>query len=282
MGTIREIDAKTIEDTVYELALEAGYQLPKDVKDALEEWSIKEESPIGKGVLQDILKNISIATEGEFPLCQDTGLAILFIDIGQDVHIYGSGLTESVNKGIERAYKDGFLRKSTCHPFTRANYGNNLPPVIHTSIVPGDKIKIIFDAKGGGSESMSKVEMLKPADGKDGMMNKVVEWVESAGPNPCPPIIVGIGLGSDFERSAILAKKATIMNIGERNPDSDLAEVEEELLHRINNLGIGPAGLGGRCTALDVHVIMETCHIATFPMAINIQCWVCRHKEAII
>ncbi len=279
MADIRNISVKEVEEAVYKLALQAAYHLPEDVLEAEKKAYEKEKSPVAKKVLETIFKNVEISSQEEFPLCQDTGLAVIFLEVGQDVHFVDGYLVDAINRGVERAYKDGYLRKSTCHPLTRANYGNNLPAIIHTFLVPGNKIKIIFDAKGGGSESMSKVQMLKPADGKEGIIKTVVDWVIEAGPNPCPPVIVGVGIGGDFERAAVMAKHATLRKVGQPNPDPELAEMEKEIFTRINNSGVGPAGLGGLTTTLGVHIEMEPCHIATLPLGINIACHVNRHKE---
>ncbi len=276
---VRDIEVKIIEDAIYKLAMEAAYNLPRDVLEAEKKAYKQELSEVGRAVLKTIMDNAEISRKGVFPLCQDTGLGVVFIEVGQDVHFTGGFLIDAINRGVEKAYKDGYLRKSTCHPLSRKNYGNNLPAIVHTFYVPGDKVKITFDAKGGGSESMSKVQMLKPADGREGIVKTVVEWMVQAGPNPCPPTIVGVGIGSDFERCAILAKKATLRRVGEPNPDPELAEMEREILIKINRSGIGPAGLGGITTSLAVHIEMEPCHIATLPLAINMACHVNRHKE---
>ncbi len=279
MADIRDVSVKDVEEAIYNLALQAAYHLPGDVLEAEKKAYEKERSPVARKVLETIFKNVEIAAQEEFPLCQDTGLAVIFLEVGQDVHFVDGYLMDAINRGVERAYKDGYLRKSTCHPLTRANYGNNLPAIVHTFVVPGNKVKIIFDAKGGGSESMSKVQMLKPADGRDGIIKTVVDWVIEAGPNPCPPVIVGVGIGGDFERAAVMAKHATLRKVGEPSPDPELAEMEKEIFIKINNSGIGPAGLGGLTTTLGVHIEMEPCHIATLPLGINIACHVNRHKE---
>ncbi|AEA33115.1 fumarate hydratase [Hippea maritima] len=279
MAEVRSVSVKDIEEAVYKLALEAAYHIPEDVLEAEKKAYEKEKSPVAKQVLETIFQNIEVSSKEEFPLCQDTGLAVIFLEVGQDVHFTDGYVVDAINKGVERAYKDGYLRKSTCHPLTRENYGNNLPTVVHTFVVPGNKVKIIFDAKGGGSESMSKVQMLKPADGRDGIIQTVVDWVIQAGPNPCPPVIVGVGIGGDFERAAVMAKHATLRHVGKPSDDPVLAEMEQEILEKVNNSGIGPAGLGGLTTCLGVHIEMEPCHIATLPLGINIACHVNRHKE---
>ena len=217
------------------------------------------------------------------PICQDTGLAVLFIEIGQDVHIIGGDLRAAIEEGVRQAYQDGFLRKSVCDPLTRKNTQDNTPAIIHIDIVPGDRLKIIAMPKGGGSENMSAAQMLTPAAGSEGIKNFVVEKVKQAGANPCPPIIVGVGIGGSLEEACVLAKKALLRPVGEaNNNDEHLAQMEKELLNSINKLGIGPGGLGGRISALAVHIEMLPCHIASLPVAVNIQCHVARHKEEII
>ncbi|OGP69578.1 MAG: fumarate hydratase, partial [Deltaproteobacteria bacterium RBG_13_60_28] len=218
----------------------------------------------------------------QIPLCQDCGLAVVFVELGQEVQITGGDFEQAIQEGVRQGYGEGFLRKSLCHPLTRANTGDNTPAVIHTEIVPGDRLKITVVPKGGGSENMSRVFMLKPAEGVDGIIDRVVTTVREAGANPCPPIIVGVGIGGTFERAALLAKKALLREVGSPNPKPELAALEKALLQEVNDLGIGPQGLGGRITALAVHVLMQPCHIASLPVAVNIQCHASRHKEAIL
>jgi len=222
------------------------------------------------------------SSEEKAPICQDCGLAVVFIEIGQDVHITDGDVNEAINEGVRQGYKDGYLRNSACHPFTRKNTGDNTPAIIHMQIVPGNTIRIVFAPKGGGAENMSRVTMLTPAAGLEGVEDFVVTRVQESGSNPCPPTVIGVGVGGTFERSAILAKKAILRDIGNRNPDPELAAIEEELLTRINRLGIGPMGYGGTITSLDVFLEIEPCHIASLPVAVNIQCHAARHKEAII
>jgi fumarate hydratase subunit alpha len=241
-----------------------------------------EESPVGKEVFAQLKENARIAREEKVAMCQDTGLAVVFVELGQEVHITGGNFNAAINEGVRQGYKDGYLRKSSCHPFARTNTKDNTPAIIHLEMVPGEKIKITVAPKGGGSENMSMVNMLSPSDGIEGVKNRVVEWVKQAGSNPCPPIVVGVGVGGTFEECALTAKKALLRPLGQKNPDPQLAAMEEELLTRVNNLGIGPQGLGGRITALAVHVEMIPCHIASFPMAVNINCHAHRHKEAVI
>ncbi len=279
---MREIKAKQITETVSNLCTRANFDIPKDVMKVLRDAQNREISPQGKDVLKQIIENDEIAHNEEVPMCQDTGLAVFFVELGQEVHITGGFITEAINEGVRKGYKDGYLRKSTCNPFTRKNVGDNTPAIIHYEIVPGDKIKITMAAKGGGSENMSRVMMMKPSDGLDGIKKYIVERVKESGSNPCPPVIVGVGIGGTFERSAIIAKKSLLRPLDVPNPDPELDKLENELLTSINKLGIGPMGLGGRVTALAVHIIVEPCHIASLPLAVNIQCHSARHKEIII
>jgi fumarate hydratase subunit alpha len=248
------------------------------LKEAME----REDSAPARQVLKELIENARIAREEKVPICQDCGLAVVFMEIGQDVHIVTGDLNEAINEGVRQGYREGYLRNSACHPFTRENTGDNTPAILHLQIVPGDKIKIIFAPKGGGSENMSRVDMLTPAAGIEGVKDFVVDRLKESGANPCPPTIVGVGVGGTFERSAILAKKALLRNIGDRNPDPELAEIEEDILARINRLGIGPMGYGGNFTSLDVFLEVEPCHIASLPVAVNIQCHAARHKETVI
>jgi fumarate hydratase subunit alpha len=279
---IREISSKKIIEVVRDLCIDANYNLGDDVLRAFDRAIEAEESATGIEVLKELKENARIAREEKAPICQDCGLAVLFIEIGQDVHITGGDLKEAINEGVRQGYKDGYLRKSACHPLTRKNTGDNTPAIIHIQIVPGDKMKIAFAPKGGGAENMSRVTMLTPAVGIEGVKDFVVNRVKESGSNPCPPTVIGVGVGGTFERSAILAKKAILRDIGNRNPDPELATIEEEILTRINRLGIGPMGYGGNITSLDVFLEIEPCHIASLPVAVNIQCHAARHKEAII
>jgi fumarate hydratase subunit alpha len=279
---IREIPSKKIIEVVRDLCIDANYNLGNDVLGAFDKAIEAEESDTGREVLKELKENTRIAREEKAPICQDCGLAVVFIDIGQDVHITGGDLKEAINEGVRQGYEDGYLRKSACHPLTRKNTGDNTPAIIHIEIVPGDTMKIIFAPKGGGAENMSRVTMLTPAAGIEGVKDFVVNRVKESGSNPCPPTVIGIGVGGTFERSAILAKKAILRDIGNRNPDPELATIEDEILTRINRLGIGPMGYGGNVTSLDVFLEIEPCHIASLPVAVNIQCHAARHKEAII
>ena len=225
------------------------------------------------------MENARIAREEEIPICQDTGFAVVFAELGQEVHLAGGDLKEAINEGVRQGYQDGYLRKSICHPFTRRNTGDNTPAVIHIDIVPGDMVRLIVAPKGGGSENMSRVTMLTPAVGMEGVKDFVVQRVKESGANPCPPTIVGVGIGGTFETTALLAKKALLRPLGSQNPNGELALLEDELYEEINGLGIGPQGLGGRITSLAVHVDMMESHIASLPVAVNIQCHAARHKE---
>jgi fumarate hydratase subunit alpha len=279
---MREISAHQITETVKKLCMDANLYLGEDVLAAFDRAEKMEESAVGKEIFQQLKENARIARDEKVALCQDTGLAVVFVELGQEVHIVGGEFNAAVNEGVKQGYQEGYLRKSACHCFSRANTKDNTPAIIHVDIVPGDKLKFIVAPKGGGSENMSTVTMLTPSDGIEGIKNRVVEWVKQAGSNPCPPVVVGVGIGGTFEQTALIAKKALLRPLGQKNPDPQLAALEEEVLTRINNLGIGPQGLGGRITALAVHIEMIPCHIASFPMAVNINCHAHRHKEAVL
>ncbi len=279
---MREIDVKLITEKVKVLCMEANTDLGGDVLEAFDRAIPKEESPLGVEILKELKENARIARDEKVAICQDTGYAVVFVEVGQDVHLVGGGLKESIFEGVRQGYRDGYLRKSICHPFTRANTGDNTPAIIHTEIVPGDRVKITVAPKGGGSENMSRVVMLTPSDGIEGIKQYVIQRVKESGSNPCPPTIVGVGIGGTFEMAAYLAKKSLLRPLGSKNPDPELDRLESELLEEINQLGIGPQGLGGRITSLAVHILMMPCHIASFPLAVNIQCHAQRHKEAVI
>ncbi|MDI6840017.1 MAG: fumarate hydratase [bacterium] len=282
---MREVNVNKIVEVVSSLCMDANYNLPDDVLNALKIAREKEESPTGKAILDEIIENNCIAREEKLPICQDTGFAVLFVELGQEVHITGGNFTDAINDGVRKGYKDGYLRKSIVDDpvLSRVNTKDNTPAIIYTDIVPGDKLKIIICPKGGGAENMSEVRMLTAADGIEGVKKFVIERVEKSGGNPCPPIVVGIGIGGTFEKCAMLAKKALLREpLGAPNPDQRFAEVEKELLEKINKLGIGPMGLGGRITALAVHIETHPCHIATMPCAVNINCHAARHKSAVI
>jgi fumarate hydratase subunit alpha len=280
---MREISANLITDTVARLCMEANYDLGDDVYQALKEGAENEESPIGREIFGQLVENAEIARAEQVPMCQDTGFAVVFVELGQDVHIAGGLLQDAINAGVAKGYAEGYLRKSIVgHPLERKNTGNNTPAVIHTEIVPGDRLKITIAPKGGGSENMSGVRMLKPSDGIEGVKKFVVELVKAGGSNPCPPIIVGVGIGGTMDKAAVLSKKALLRKIGEHNPDPADAELEKNLLKLVNDTGVGPAGLGGRTTALAVNVETFPCHIASLPVAVTIQCHAARHKEAVL
>ncbi len=281
---MRELDVSELIPQVKKLCIEANYFIGEDVLGKIEEALSQEESPVGKEILRQILANHRMASQEEMPACQDTGVAVVFVELGQDVHLKGGDLYSAINEGVRQGYKDGYLRKSMVDDpvIERKNTGDNTPAIIHLDIVPGDKIKITVAPKGGGSENMSEVRMLTPAQGLEGVMNFVVDRVRRSGGNPCPPVIVGVGIGGNFEASALLAKKALMRDLRDRHPDEKWAKVEEELLLRINRLGIGPMGLGGRITALAVKILTLPCHIASMPVAVNIQCHAARHKTIII
>lgn len=279
---MRTIKTGKITQIIKELCIDANYALGADVLNAIDKAIKTERSPVSKEILSQLKENAAISGKERLPLCQDCGLAVIFIDIGQDVRIKGGNLRDAVNKGVSLGYEQGYLRKSVCHPFSRINTGTNTPAIVYFDIISGDKIKITMLPKGGGSENMSRLYMLTPASGIEGVKQKVIDTVREAGANPCPPVIAGIGIGGNFERSAFLAKKALLRKIGTRNNDSELAKTEEEILEALNKLGIGPMGYGGDTTCLDVFIEMEPCHIASLPIAININCHSVRHKEAII
>ncbi len=279
---MRKIDLSLVTKLVGEMCADANFHIPKDVMEKLEVSVNEEVSPVAKDILNQILENDKLASTTKVPMCQDTGLTVIFMEIGKDVE-YEGDIYEAIQEGVRIGYSDNFLRKSIVKdPFHRVNTGDNTPAIIHTKIVSGDKIKLILAPKGGGSENMSTVVMLKPADGIEGVKKFVLNFVENAGGNPCPPIVVGIGIGGNLEKSALLAKEALLRHIDDKNPNETYAKLEEELLEEINKLGIGPMGLGGRTTALSVKVAVHPCHIAQLPLAININCHAARHKEVII
>jgi fumarate hydratase subunit alpha len=279
---MRQISTHAIIDAVKDSAIRANIELGEDVMHAFEHALNHEESPVGKGILGQLIDNSRIAREERIPICQDTGLAVVFAELGQEACVVGGDFKSALEEGIRSGYEAGFLRKSVCHPFSRKNTGDNTPIIVHLDIVPGDKLRIWVVPKGGGSENMSRLFMLTPSAGWPGVKEKVVQTVAAAGPNPCPPTIVGVGIGGNFEQSALLAKKALLRPLGTPNPDPDLRKMEETLLEEINNTGIGPQGLGGRVTSLAVHVLMMPCHIASLPLAINIQCHASRHLEIVL
>ncbi len=280
---MRAINVKKITSVIARLFQEACYHLPEDVLDSLKQAREVEESPVGREVLDRMLENTDVSAEGEFPLCQDTGMAVVFLELGQEVHIIGGDLHKAINEGVRQGYHEGYLRKSIVRqPFSaRINTKDNTPAIIHTDIVLGDRLKISVMPKGGGGENMSRLAMLYPAQGRQGIIDFVVKTVDAAGGNPCPPIIIGIGIGGTAEKTLMLAKKALLRKVGQPHPDGEVAELEKEVLKRVNKLGIGPMGYGGRITALAVHAEVIPAHIASLPAAVNLQCWCARHKEAI-
>lgn len=279
---MREFDVKFVTDAVAKLCIDANYNIPQDVLEKLKFSCENEESPVAKDILTQIIENDILAKETKVPMCQDTGLTVVFLEIGRDVYLNGD-IYEAVQEGVRIGYKDGYLRKSMVKdPFNRVNTGDNTPAIIHTKLVEGDKVKIIIAPKGGGSENMSTVTMMKPSDGLKGVKEFILNFIDKAGGNPCPPIVVGVGIGGNLEKSALLAKEALLRDVSDVNSDENLRTLEEELLRDINKLGIGPMGLGGRTTALAVKVKVHPCHIAQLPLAININCHAARHKEVIL
>jgi fumarate hydratase subunit alpha len=280
---MREVSVDQVRDTVERLCIEANYWLGEDVCKALDVSINQEESLVGKEILHRILENAALAKQEKIPLCQDTGQAVVFVEIGQQVQVTQGSLTEAINEGVRRGYQKGYLRKSMVRGlFERSNTKDNTPAIIHYDIVPGDKMRIVVAPKGGGSENMSAIQMLKPSDGIAGIKGFIVEVLEQAGANSCPPVVVGVGIGGTMEKAALLAKQALLRPLGQRNPDPEVAVLEVELLTRINDLGIGPQGLGGRITALAVHIETFPTHIACLPVAVNLNCHCTRHKEAFL
>ena len=281
---MREIKVSDITETISRLFQEACYYLPEDVVAALKKAREEEESPMACYALDRILENTEFAAKEQIAICQDTGVAIVFLELGQEVHITGGDLYTAVNKGVSQGYVNGYLRKSVVRQpiLTRANTKDNTPAMIYTDIVPGDKLKVIAKPKGGGSENMTRLTVLTPAQGRQGIIDYVVNRVDESGSNPCPPIIVGVGVGGTTEKTMMLSKKALLRKVGEPNPDTEAAALEKEILSRVNALGIGAMGFGGRVSALAVHVETAPCHIASLPVAVNLQCWCARHKEAIL
>jgi fumarate hydratase subunit alpha len=276
---MKTIEVGDVTAAVRRLCMDACTVLGEDVIQTLDKYRGTEESATGREILDRIIENARIARTEKIPLCQDTGMAVVFLEIGQDVHFSGGDLLEAINEGVRQGYREGHLRKSVLDPIGRVNTGDNTPAVMHTEIVPGEKLKITLAPKGFGSENMSRVMMFPPSAGIDGVKNFIVQRVEESGGNPCPPIVVGVGLGGTFEKAALMAKKALLRPLGTPNSDEGLDALEKELLEKINKLGIGPMGLGGSTTALAVHVNTYPTHIASIPCAVNIQCHSCRHAE---
>ena len=279
---MREISAQKVTEVVKKLCIRANCYLPEDVKKRIEDLHDAEPWPQAREILERIIENYQLAESGDRPICQDTGLACVFLKIGQDVHINGD-LTEAINEGVRQGYTEGYLRKSVVRdPLDRVNTGDNTPAMIYYDIVPGDKLEITVAPKGAGSENMSQIKMLKPSDGVEGVKEFVLWAVENAGPNPCPPIVVGVGVGGTFDKAAYLAKKALTRDLNEHNPNPMWADLEKELLDKINASGIGPQGLGGKTTALSVNIEQFPAHIASLPVAVNINCHVARHEKEVI
>ena len=279
---MREIDVSLVEETVRDLFLSACCEIGEDVLSRLRAGLETEESPFGREALRQLIENDEIAAACEMPICQDTGMAVVFFSVGQDVHFVGGDVANAIESGVRRAYRDGCFRASVLDPLTRVNTGDNTPAVVHTRIVPGENVEITVAPKGFGSENMSRLWMLTPAQGIEGVKDAVVETVRLAGGNPCPPVVVGVGIGGTAEYAMLMAKHSLTRNCGAPSPDEELAAMERELLMRINDLGIGPQGLGGRVTALAVHIEKSPTHIAALPVAVNMQCHAARHKSAIL
>ena len=280
---MREVNVSQITDVVERLCIEANTHLPGDVKNAICQCRAAEDWDIAKGVLDKIITNYEIADAENVPICQDTGMACVFLEIGQDVHLVGGNLAEAVDEGVRRGYTNGYLRKSVvADPVRRGNTGDNTPAMLYTEIVPGEQIKITVGPKGFGSENMSQIRMFKPSAGLQGIKDFILEVVETAGPNPCPPMVVGVGIGGTFDKAALLAKKALMRPVDSENPDPYYADLEKEMLEKINELGIGPQGFGGKTTAIGLNIETLPTHIAGMPCAVNINCHVTRHKSEVI
>ena len=279
---MRELNVKHIEDTIYALFMSACCEIGEDVLSLLEKNLQTEESPFGREVLRQLIENDRLAAQRKMPICQDTGMAVIFMDVGQDVHLTGGDVNEAIENGVRRAYRDGCFRASVLSPLTRINTKDNTPAIVHTRIVPGERVTLTAAPKGFGSDNMSKLWMLTPSQGVEGVKNAIVETVRLAGGNPCPPVVVGVGIGGTAERAMLMAKHSLTRECGVPSDDPMLADMERELLERINNLGIGPQGLGGRTTALAVHIEQMPTHIAGLPVAVNMQCHAARHKTAVI
>ena len=280
---MREIPVSEITEAVKKLCISANYNLNSDVYSAIENSRDNEQSPIGKNILSQLLENADLAKENCKPICQDTGMAVIFMEVGQEVHFTGGNITDAINEGVRQGYIEGYLRKSVVSdPILRVNTKDNTPAIIHYNIVEGDKVKIDVAPKGFGSENMSKVYMLKPSDGIEGVKHAIIDCIEKAGPNPCPPMVVGVGIGGNFEKCTELAKKALLRPVGSHSDKEYVKEMEKELLERANNLGIGPQGLGGNTTVLGINIETFATHIAGLPLAVNISCHVTRHGQVTI
>ncbi|MGC1453820.1 MAG: fumarate hydratase [Nitrospirota bacterium] len=279
---MREIHVDEIRDNVAQICLDAAYNLSEDVLTAFDRAIETETAPGAKEIIELLKENARIAKEEHIPICQDTGIAVFFVEIGQDLRIKNGFIVDAVNEGVRKGYKEGYLRKSVVDPLTRKNTGDNTPAIVYTELVPGDKLKISFMPKGAGSENMSAIRMLRPTEGVEGIRNFVLECVQKAGANPCPPVVIGVGIGGSFEKAALLAKKSLLRSVGSPNPKLELASLEETLLKAVNKTGIGPEGFGGKVTAMAVHIESFPCHIASLPVAVNINCHAARHKMIIL
>ncbi len=279
---MREIHVEEIRDNVAQMCVDAAYILSDDVLTAFDRAIETERVPSAKEIIGLLKENARIAKEDRIPICQDTGIAIFFVEIGQDLRIKNGFIVDAINEGVRKGYREGYLRKSVVDPLTRKNTGDNTPAIIYTELVPGDKLRISFMPKGAGSENMSAIRMLRPTEGVEGIKSFVLECARKAGANPCPPIVIGVGVGGDFEKAALIAKKALLRPIGSPNAKLELASLEEMLLKAVNKTGIGPEGLGGKVTAMAVHVESFPCHIASLPVAVNINCHAARHKTILL
>jgi fumarate hydratase subunit alpha len=279
---MREIHVDEIRDKVAQMCVDAAYTLSDDVLTAFDRASETETAPAAREIIELLKENARIAREERIPICQDTGIAIFFVELGQDLRIKNGFIVDAINDGVRKGYREGYLRKSVVDPLTRKNTGDNTPAIVYTELVPGDKLKLSFMPKGAGSENMSAIRMLRPTDGMDGIRSFVLECVETAGANPCPPVVIGVGIGGDFEKAALLAKKALLRPVGSPNAKLELASLEETLLKAVNKTGIGPEGLGGKVTAMAVHVESFPCHLASLPVAVNINCHAARHKTIVL
>lgn len=279
---MREIHVDEIRDNVAQICIDAAYNLNEDVLTAFDRAIETETAPAAREIIELLKQNARIARDEHIPICQDTGIAIFFVEIGQDLRIKNGFIVDAINEGVRKGYKEGYLRKSVVDPITRKNTGDNTPAIVYTELVPGDKLKISFMPKGAGSENMSMIRMLRPTEGVEGIRNFVLECVQKAGANPCPPVVIGVGVGGSFEKAALLAKKALLRPVGSPNPKLELASLEETLIKAVNKTGIGPEGFGGKVTAMAVHVESFPCHIASLPVAVNINCHAARHKTIIL
>jgi len=276
---MRDIQYSDVVEAVAKMCIKGNTELPQDVRNKFEQAMAEETSPSAKEVLRQLLENADLSMETKLPLCQDCGLAVYYVEVGDDCRLVGGNLRDAINDGTRKGYDEGFLRKSACDPLTRANTGDGTPAIIHFDMVPGDTLKISYMAKGGGAENMSRVTMLAPAQGWEGIKKFVVNRVAEAGPNPCPPTVIGVGIGGTFEHAAKIAKKGLLRKLDDTHPDPDVAAMEKELEDAINGLGIGPMGLGGKTTVLGVKMTVEPCHLASLPLAVNVQCHSQRHEE---